>query len=56
MRDPIGYGKKLSQSLRALWKIRVGDYRVVYQITGATVTVWTIRHEEEEEEEGKKGT
>jgi mRNA-degrading endonuclease RelE of RelBE toxin-antitoxin system len=27
-----------------LWKLRVGDYRVCYEIQGSTVTVWAIRN------------
>jgi len=34
----------LSQSLGGLWKIRVGDYRIVYEIEEKKVTVWAIRH------------
>ena len=41
---PAHYGIRLRQSLAGLWKLRVGDYRVVYQIEGSTVTVWAIRH------------
>ena len=41
---PTHYGVKLRQALSELWKLRVGDYRVVYEITGAQVTVWAVRH------------
>ncbi|MBI2870757.1 MAG: type II toxin-antitoxin system RelE/ParE family toxin [Candidatus Omnitrophica bacterium] len=41
---PSNYGVRLSQSLAGLWKIRVGDYRVVYEIKGTHVTVWAIRN------------
>lgn len=44
MTNPTGYGTRLAQSLRGLWKIRVGDYRIVYEIEEKTVTVWAIRH------------
>ncbi len=39
---PMRYGVKLRQALANLWKIRVGDYRVVYEIIGAKVTIWAI--------------
>lgn len=41
---PGDYGERLKQSLLGLWRIRVGDYRVVYEIVGPLVTVWGIRH------------
>ena len=41
---PTRYGVKLRQALADLWKLRVGDYRVVYAITGHAVTVWAVRH------------
>lgn len=41
---PSRYGIRLRQSLAGLWKLRVGDYRVVYELEGAQVTVWAIRH------------
>lgn len=40
---PELYGGRLRKGLAGLWKIRVGGYRVVYEITGRTVTVWAIR-------------
>lgn len=42
--EPTRYGVRLSQSLGGLWKIRVGDYRIVYEIEEKKVTVWAIRH------------
>ena len=41
---PSRYGVRLRQSLTGLWKLRVGDYRVVYELEGTKVTVWAIRH------------
>ncbi len=32
MTRPEVYGKPLSQSLKNSWKLRVGDYRVIYSI------------------------
>lgn len=43
MTDPAKYGERLRHSLIGLWKIRVGDYRVCYEIEGYTVTVSAIR-------------
>jgi len=42
--EPTRYGVRLRQSLGGLWKIRVGDYRIVYEIEEEKVTVWAIRH------------
>jgi mRNA interferase RelE/StbE len=42
--EPTRYGVRLRQSLGGLWKIRVGDYRIVYEIEEKKVTVWAIRH------------
>ncbi len=47
MAEPARYGVRLRRSLAGLWKLRVGDYRVVYEIHGRTVTVWAIRHRKE---------
>jgi mRNA interferase RelE/StbE len=42
--EPARYGQRLRRSLRGLWKLRVGDYRVCYEIKGRTVTVWAVLH------------
>ena len=42
--EPTRYGTKLRQALSELWKLRVGDYRVVYEVRGHRVTVWAVRH------------
>ena len=42
--EPIRYGVRLRQSLGGLWKVRVGDYRIVYEIEGEKVRVSAIRH------------
>jgi mRNA-degrading endonuclease RelE of RelBE toxin-antitoxin system len=43
MTEPGRYGERLRRSLTGLWKLRVGDYRVCYEIQERTVTVWAIR-------------
>jgi len=47
MTEPARYGERLRRSLIGLWKIRVGDHRVCYEIEGHTVTAWAIRHRRE---------
>ena len=39
---PDRYGERLRKSLRGYWKLRVGDYRVVYSIVGRQVRVFGI--------------
>ncbi len=41
---PEAFGKPLRHTLRLLRALRVGDWRVVYQLSGETVYVVTIRH------------
>lgn len=42
--DPETFGVPLRRSLRGYRKLRVGDYRVVFRIAGATVYVLAIMH------------
>lgn len=41
---PERLGVRLRGPLRECWKLRVGDYRVVYAIRGKTVVVLAILH------------
>jgi mRNA interferase RelE/StbE len=41
---PDFYGKPLRRSLKGYRKLRVGDYRVVYRISGDKVYVLAIMH------------
>jgi mRNA interferase RelE/StbE len=42
--EPDRYGVRLRRSLWGLWKLRVGDYRVVYEIKEREVFIWAIAH------------
>ncbi|MDD2733321.1 MAG: type II toxin-antitoxin system RelE/ParE family toxin [Desulfuromonadaceae bacterium] len=42
--EPTLYGKPLRGTLAGYWKLRVGDWRVVYAIRGAEVIVFAIKH------------
>lgn len=42
--EPTRYGTRLRRSLSSLWKLRVGDYRVVFEIERKTVRIWAIAH------------
>jgi len=41
---PEQHGEPLKGTLRGYWKLRVGDYRVVYRIVGAEVWIFGIVH------------
>lgn len=41
---PQEYGLPLRKSLRGYWKLRVGDFRVVFKIEGEIVYVLGVRH------------
>ena len=42
---PDRYGRRLRRSLVGLWKLRVGDYRIVYELSRQkTVRIWVIAH------------
>ena len=43
-RAPQQYGAPLRKTLRGYWKLRVGDYRVVYKIEGNEVLILGIQH------------
>ena len=44
--DPLAYGKPLRYGLKGRWRLRVGDWRVVYLIDQSrrVVTITAIRH------------
>jgi len=44
MSTPHLYGKPLHKTLRGYWKLRVGDYRVVFKIMGEEVWILGILH------------
>jgi mRNA interferase RelE/StbE len=44
MTSPNEFGLPLRKSLRGYWKLRVGDYRVVFKIEGEIVYILGIRH------------
>ncbi len=41
---PHQYGEPLRKTLRGYWKLRVGDYRVVFKIVGKEVRILGIMH------------
>ena len=53
-RAPHLYGQPLRKTLRGYWKLRVGDYRVVFKIVGAEVWILGIIHRKKVYEEIRK--
>jgi len=44
---PHEYGEPLRKTLKGYWKLRVGDYRVVFKIMKSEVWILDIRHRKE---------
>jgi len=44
---PEAYGKPLRRSLKGYWKLRVGDYRVVFKPSEGTIQIFGILHRKE---------
>ena len=42
-KEPKAYGKPLSGQYKGFWKLKVGPYRVVYEIIESRVTVYVIK-------------
>lgn len=41
--DPEGYGERLRAELHGYWKLRVGEYRVIYEIRKNLVMVLILK-------------
>ena len=44
---PGEFGEPLRRTMKGYWKLRVGDYRVIYKISGRNVTIFRIGHRRE---------
>jgi len=44
MTDPLKYGTPLRKSLKSYWKLRIGDYRIVYNVKVSKVIIFGIIH------------
>ena len=42
--QPEIYGKALQRTLKGYWKLRVGDFRIVYKIYGNELRIYGIIH------------
>ncbi|MBE0428039.1 MAG: type II toxin-antitoxin system RelE/ParE family toxin [Nitrospirae bacterium] len=45
--SPHQYGEPLRKTLKGYWKLRVGDYRVVYKVEGNEVWILAIINRKE---------
>ena len=53
---PETYGKPLQRTLKGYWKLRVGNYRVVFKITGDEILILAIMHRKSVYSQVKKRT
>ncbi len=44
---PERFGKPLQGDLKGMWSLRVGDWRVIYEISGEQVRILRIGHRRE---------
>jgi mRNA interferase RelE/StbE len=44
---PEIYGKPLQRTLKGYWKLRVGDYRVVFKVSSDDILIFGIIHQKE---------
>ena len=42
--EPARFGAPLAGSLRGYWKLRVGDYRVIFKVIGRDVWILAVVH------------
>jgi len=45
--QPEAYGKPLQRTLKGYWKLRVGDYRVVFKVSSDDILILGIIHRKE---------
>ena len=45
--QPEAYGKPLQRTLKGYWKLRVGDYRVVFKVCSDNILILGIIHRKE---------
>ena len=46
-RQPEIYGKPLQRNLKSYWKLRVGDYRVIFKVSVKSIFIFGIIHRKE---------
>ncbi|MBI5605655.1 MAG: type II toxin-antitoxin system RelE/ParE family toxin [Deltaproteobacteria bacterium] len=45
--EPELYGKPLRRTLKGYWKLRIGEYRIVFKISGSVIFILGIIHRKE---------
>ena len=50
---PQDYGEPLRRTLKGYWKLRVGDYRVVFRVKGEEILILGILHRKEVYDNGE---
>ena len=45
--QPEAYGKPLQRTLKGYWKLRIGDYRVVFKVSDNSIFIFGIIHRKE---------
>jgi len=45
--QPEVYGKPLQKTLKGYWKLRVGDYRIVFKVSSDNILILGIIHRKE---------
>jgi len=45
--QPEIYGRPLQRTLKGYWKLRVGDYRIVFKVSSASIFIFGISHRKE---------
>jgi len=45
--QPEIYGRPLQRTLKGYWKLRVGDYRIVFKVSSASIFIFGIIHRKE---------
>lgn len=51
---PETYGLPLSSPLKGYWKLRIGDYRVIYKVVSDEIRIQVMGHRKEVYEIAKK--
>ena len=45
--DPVQFGKPLRHNLQGCRRLRIGDYRVIYQMVGNNINILVIQHQKD---------
>ena len=53
---PEVFGRPLRRTLKGYWKLRVGDYRIIYKVINQTIRIYAIIHRKEVYKQVKKRT